>query len=84
MDTISINDVEVDRCEKCHGLFFDHLEKETLRSMEGAESIDIGDDFVGATCNEILDVACPKCQTKMPDQNARPKWNMYYIRTGLK
>ncbi len=30
MDTISINDVEVDRCEKCHGSFFDHLEKETL------------------------------------------------------
>ena len=65
MDTTSINDVEVDRCEKCHGLFFDHLEKETLRSMEGAESIDIGDEFVGATFNEILDVACPKCQIKM-------------------
>jgi len=33
--------------------------------MEGAESIDIGDEFVGATFNEILDVPCPKCQTKM-------------------
>ena len=33
--------------------------------MEGAESIDIGDEFVGATFNKILDVACPKCQIKM-------------------
>ncbi|MBT3829893.1 MAG: hypothetical protein HOB98_04705 [Gammaproteobacteria bacterium] len=51
--------------KKCHGLFFDHLDKKTLRSMEGAESIDIGDEFVGVRFNEILDVTCPKCQTKM-------------------
>lgn len=65
MKTANLNDIEIDRCEKCHGLFFDHLEKEILRSVQGAESIDIGDEFVGARLNEILDVACPKCQTKM-------------------
>jgi len=65
MGTVNLNDVEIDRCEKCHGLFFDHLEKETLQGMQGAESIDIGDEFIGARFNEILDVACPKCQTKM-------------------
>ena len=65
METVLFNEVEVDRCGKCNGLFFDHLEKETLRSMEGAEALDIGDEFVGARFNEILDVACPKCKTKM-------------------
>jgi uncharacterized protein len=65
MDIINYNDVEVDRYEKCHGLFFDYLEQETRRSMEGAASFDIGNEFVGARFNEILDVGCPKCQTKM-------------------
>lgn len=27
--------------------------------------IDVGDEFVGARYNQILDVACPKCATKM-------------------
>ncbi len=33
----SINDGEADRSEKCHGKYFDHLEKETLRSMAGPD-----------------------------------------------
>lgn len=65
MEPVLFNDVEVDRCTKCYGLFFDHLEKETLRKMEGAELLDVGDEFVGARFNEILDVACPKCEQKM-------------------
>ena len=43
----------------------DNLERETLKSMEGSEILDIGDDFVGAKYNEILDVKCPKCSTKI-------------------
>ena len=67
MDVINFNGVEVDRCSKCYGLFFDHLEEETLKKMEGAEGIDIGDEFVGARYNQILDVACPKCETRMEE-----------------
>ena len=65
MQPLTFNDVEVDRCTKCYGLFFDHLEKEMLKKMEGSEELDVGDEFVGATYNEILDVPCPKCKTKM-------------------
>jgi len=65
MKPLMFNDVEVDRCTNCYGLFFDHLEKETLKKMEGAQELDIGDEFLGATYNEILDVPCPKCKTKM-------------------
>ncbi len=65
MGTIEYNGVKVERCTKCYGLFFDHLEKETLKKMECADIIDVGDEFVGAKFNEILDVACPKCETKM-------------------
>lgn len=68
MEPITFNEVEVDRCTKCYGLFFDHLEKETLRDMKGADILDIGDDFVGARLNEILDVPCPKCETNKMQQ----------------
>jgi len=65
MDAIMFDEVEVDRCTGCYGLFFDHLERETLRKIEGAEILDIGDEFVGAKFNEILDVPCPKCGIRM-------------------
>ena len=65
METVTFNGVEVDRCTQCYGLFFDRMEKETLKQMKGAEGIDIGDEFVGARYNEILDVPCPKCKVKM-------------------
>ena len=64
-EPIVFNDVVVDRCINCKGLFFDHLERETLKKMEGAQLIDDGDEYVGARYNEILDVPCPKCKTKM-------------------
>ena len=65
METVHFNNVEVDRCTQCYGLFFDRMEKETLKQMKGSEEIDIGDEFVGARYNEILDVPCPKCKVKM-------------------
>lgn len=65
MEVIDFNGVEIDRCTTCFGLFFDHMEKEGLKNLRGSESIDIGDEFVGAKYNEILDVPCPKCKTKM-------------------
>ena len=65
MEVIAFRGIKIDRCTDCFGMFFDHLEKEDLKTLRGAESIDIGDDFVGARFNKILDIACPKCKVKM-------------------
>ena len=65
MQPVMFNEVEVDRCTKCYGIFFDHLERETLKQMEGAEALDVGDEFVGATYNDMADVSCPRCESKM-------------------
>ncbi len=65
MEVVEFNGVEIDRCTNCYGLWFDHLEQEILKKLEGAESIDIGDEFVGARLNEILDVPCPVCNIRM-------------------
>ena len=43
MERVTFNGVEVDRCKLCKGIWFDATEHETLRQMEGAEAIDVGD-----------------------------------------
>jgi uncharacterized protein len=65
MQVIEYNGVEVDRCDNCHGLWFDHLEKEDLKRLEGAETLDIGDEFVGARYDRMQGIKCPKCSAGM-------------------
>jgi Zn-finger nucleic acid-binding protein len=65
LQSIDFNGVEIDRCTGCFGLWFDHLEKDDLQQLKGAEHIDIGDVFVGAIYNEVNHVKCPKCRTEM-------------------
>ena len=65
MTVIDYQGIEIDRCSDCCWVFFDHLEKEDLKAHEGADAIDIDDEFVGARFNEIPDVPCPKCNVKM-------------------
>lgn len=65
LETITYADVEVDRCTDCKGIWFDSLEAETLKKIKGSESIDIGDPKTGSKFDEIGDINCPKCQTKM-------------------
>ena len=55
----------VDRCTSCHGLWFDLLEHQDLKLVNGSEAIDIGDVERGKRFNEVRDVNCPKCQAKM-------------------
>lgn len=65
MESLTYATVEVDRCTECRGLWFDMLEKEELKSMQGSESIDAGDPQVGKQFNHIDRIECPKCRTMM-------------------
>ena len=47
MERVDFQGVEVDRCTVCKGLWFDALEHELLKKMEGSEEIDSGDPDVG-------------------------------------
>ena len=61
MEQVVFGDIEVDRCTLCKGLWFDLLEHEQLKSMHGAEAIDIGDREVGAIFNRDDRITCPRC-----------------------
>jgi Zn-finger nucleic acid-binding protein len=65
MQEVKYGGVTVDRCTRCMGIWFDFSEHEDLKAMEGSESIDIGSTKVGKKNNEIGDITCPRCDTKM-------------------
>ncbi len=62
---VDFNGVEIDRCTNCYGIWFDHLEQDDLKKFEGAESIDIGDEFMGAKYDHMQNVPCPRCAVAM-------------------
>lgn len=65
LESVIYSGIEVDRCTNCKGIWFDSQEAQELKTMKGAESIDIGDPTMGEKFDEIADINCPKCQTKM-------------------
>lgn len=65
MEKVQYRNIEVDRCTECKGLWFDMLEAENLKELEGSESIDIGDARVGKEYNKIEKINCPSCDATM-------------------
>jgi len=65
MEQITVEDIEVDRCSSCHGLWFDAGELGKLRSKEAAAALDIGDMKVGKEQNKIEHYRCPRCAGPM-------------------
>ena len=65
MEAVTFQGVEVDRCTKCAGLWFDMLEAEDLKQLSGSEAIDTGSPETGKEHNKIEDIKCPKCGATM-------------------
>ena len=78
MDTVEYQGIEVDRCRNCQGIWFDMLEAEHLKEIEGSESIDIGDPDVGKGFDEIDRVDCPKCREPMLRMVDRTQPHIWY------
>ena len=73
MEKIEFDDVAVDRCTLCKGIWFDALEQDTLKTADGSEEIDSGDPEVGKLFDKEDNVNCPICSIPMlkmvdPDQ----------------
>jgi Zn-finger nucleic acid-binding protein len=64
-EKVDYADIRIDRCTGCGGLFFDMLEHEHLKSIEGSETIDIGDAQVGKRHNPEHRIDCPSCGSRM-------------------
>lgn len=62
-ETVRVGALTVERCTGCHGIWFDLLEWDNTKQLEGAERLDDGDSRVGAAHDEDADLHCPKCRT---------------------
>ncbi len=65
METVVYQGIEVERCNACHGLWFDMLEHEDLRALKGSEVIDDGLPSVGQAFNDEQALRCPACAAPM-------------------
>jgi len=65
MVKVAFDDIEVDRCGNCEGLWFDMLELEHLKEMQHSGAIDVGYPEKGEKFNEIDNIDCPVCHTPM-------------------
>ena len=65
MEEVTCEDVQIDRCAACKGIWFDSGEAETLSRKWIAEFIDIGDPEVGHRLNSLDTIACPRCDETM-------------------
>ena len=65
MEKVDFEDLAVDRCTLCKGIWFDSLEQDTLKEAEGSEEIDSGDPEVGKLFDKEDKIDCPICNVQM-------------------
>ena len=61
MDQVVHEGVEVDRCQRCQGLWFDAGEIEALDIKSAAAVLDTGDEATGRQQDKLQDYDCPRC-----------------------
>jgi Zn-finger nucleic acid-binding protein len=65
MATVMCGDVEIDRCLSCQGIWFDKGEAEALAAGWVSTYIDSGDPGKGEEMDEVDDIDCPRCGSRM-------------------
>ena len=65
MARVLYESIEVNRCIRCEGLWFDMLELEHLTAIAGSDEIDVGDPKTGKSLNAFDRIDCPVCHIRM-------------------
>lgn len=65
MESVTFEEITVDRCTQCLGIWFDEFERERLKEMKGADIIDVGQEAQDSVLNQMKHVRCPNCQAQM-------------------
>ena len=65
MDKVGFQGVFFDRCEGCHGIWFDGVAHKALKKIHGSEAIDIGTEMEGHSMDAVRNVVCPVCGKAM-------------------
>lgn len=93
MEQVRISEIEIDRCTRCRGIWFDQQEQSLIRNARGSHKADIGHQAIGEYYNGIRDIQCPRCHVAMREEELRrgripirietcPKCNGSYFDAG--
>jgi len=78
MDIVEFQGIEIDRCTRCKGIWFDYMEKERMLELSNAADIDVGDENIGSEYNEMVYVECPRCDAIMDQKEEFEPKHMKY------
>lgn len=65
MELVRYQEVEIDRCVKCGGLWLDNHESSLLTLDWVTGFLDTGDLSIGESQDEIDEICCPRCGDRM-------------------
>jgi Zn-finger nucleic acid-binding protein len=65
MEKVTYQDIEIDRCTNCKGIWLDVFEKDRLKAKNGSDAVDVGDKKAGEEYNKKEKVNCPRCLIPM-------------------
>jgi len=65
MEIVTVNNIEIDRCTRCKGIWFDQQEERLLKKAKGTHKVDTGHQAVGEYYNTIRDISCPRCNVSL-------------------
>lgn len=65
MASVTFEEVTVDRCTECGGMWFDADEARLLKEKKGSDVIDSGDPALGRRMDRITNINCPRCARPM-------------------
>ena len=71
---LDVDGTVIDRCDRCHGIWFDAGEMEALRDKNIAKAVDTGSAKQGKIFDRIEDYRCPRCgghMTRVVDEQQR-------------
>jgi len=80
MKKIEYQGVEIERCIKCYGIWFDRFELQDLKVLSGSEVIDMGDPELGRSQNQKTEVTCPRCDILMIPESDKKQAHIHYER----
>jgi len=61
MQQLDVDGTVIDRCNRCHGIWFDAGEMEAMRDKDIAKAVDTGSARQGKIFDRIEDYRCPRC-----------------------
>ena len=78
MEVVVHDEIEIDRCTNCKGLWFDDDEAHRMRQIEKSELVDHGDPVEGWKFDSREDIDCPHCGKRMHKSYDAKQQHIWY------